>query len=51
MDGAEISAEIIAFENTLKPVLEISFDEMNGNTFPYQSISERTIRVKRSRPA
>jgi len=28
MDGAEISAEIIAFENTLKPVLEISFDDM-----------------------
>lgn len=28
MDGAEISATIIAFENTLKPVLEISFDEM-----------------------
>lgn len=30
MDGAEISAEIIAFENTLKPVLEISFDEINA---------------------
>lgn len=28
MDGAEISAEIIAFENTLKPVLEIHFDSM-----------------------
>lgn len=28
MDGASISAEIIAFENTLKPVLEISFDSM-----------------------
>lgn len=28
MDGAEISAEIIAFENTLKPVLEINFDAM-----------------------
>lgn len=28
MDGAEISAEIIAFENSLKPVLEISFDDM-----------------------
>ena len=28
MDGAEISAEIIAFENTLKPVLEIHFDYM-----------------------
>lgn len=29
MDGAEITGQIIAFENTLKPVLEISFDEMN----------------------
>lgn len=29
IDGAEISAEIVAFENTLKPVLEISFDAMN----------------------
>lgn len=29
MDGAEISAEIIAFENSLKPVLEILFDQMN----------------------
>jgi len=28
MDGAEISAEIIAWENTLKPVLEIHFDAM-----------------------
>ena len=28
MDGAEISAEIIAFENTLRPVLEIHFDYM-----------------------
>lgn len=28
MDGAEISAEIIAFENSLWPVLEISFDDM-----------------------
>lgn len=28
MDGAEINAEIIAFENTLKPVLEIHFDAM-----------------------
>lgn len=28
MDGAEICAEIIAFENTLKPVLEIHFDAM-----------------------
>lgn len=28
MDGAEISAEIVAFENTLKPVLEIHFDAM-----------------------
>lgn len=28
MDGAEITAEIIAFENTLKPVLEIHFDAM-----------------------
>lgn len=28
MDGAEISAEIIAFENTLKPILEIHFDSM-----------------------
>lgn len=28
MDGAEISAEIIAFETTLKPVLEIHFDSM-----------------------
>lgn len=28
MDGAEISAKIIAFENTLKPVLEIHFDWM-----------------------
>lgn len=28
MDGAEISAEIIAFENTLRPVLEIHFDHM-----------------------
>lgn len=26
MDGAEISAEIIAFENTLKPVLEIHLE-------------------------
>lgn len=30
-DGAEISAEIIAFENTLKPVLEIHFDAMPGD--------------------
>lgn len=29
MDGAEISAEVVAFENTLKPVLEINFDQMN----------------------
>lgn len=39
MDGAEISAEVIAFENTLKPVLEIEFEQMN----PYnedQAISE-----------
>lgn len=39
MDGAEISAQIIAFENTLKPVLEIQFEHMN----PYnedQAISE-----------
>lgn len=28
MDGAEISAEIIAWESTLKPVLEIHFDHM-----------------------
>lgn len=28
MDDAEISAEVIAFENTLKPVLEIHFDSM-----------------------
>lgn len=28
MDGAEISAEIVAFESMLKPVLEIHFDEM-----------------------
>lgn len=28
MDGAEISATIIAFENSLKPILEISFDHM-----------------------
>src|ERR1044072_5577859 len=28
MDGAEISAEIIGFESTLKPVLEIQFDSM-----------------------
>lgn len=27
-DGAEISAEIIAFESVLKPVLEIHFDAM-----------------------
>lgn len=31
MDGAEISAEIVAFENTLKPVLEIHFDSMSGD--------------------
>ena len=37
MDGAEISAEIIAFENTLKPVLEIHFEQMN----PYNE--DRTI--------
>lgn len=39
MDGAEISAEIIAFESSLKPVLEINFEQMN----PYnedQAISE-----------
>lgn len=39
MDGAEISAEVIAFENTLKPVLEIEFEQMN----PYnedQAISQ-----------
>lgn len=29
MDGATITAEIIAFENTLKPVLEIEFEQMN----------------------
>lgn len=28
MDGAEISATVIAFESTLKPILEISFDHM-----------------------
>lgn len=28
MDGADIEGEIIAFENTLKPVLEIQFNEM-----------------------
>lgn len=28
MGGAEISAKIIAFESTLKPVLEINFDSM-----------------------
>ena len=28
MDGAEISAEIVAFQSDLKPVLEISFDRM-----------------------
>lgn len=28
MDGAQISAKIIAFENMLKPVLEIHFDSM-----------------------
>lgn len=28
MDGAEISAEIVAWENSLKPVLEIHFDAM-----------------------
>lgn len=28
MDGASISAEIIAFENLLRPVLEIHFDSM-----------------------
>ena len=28
MDGAQISGKIIAFENTLKPVLEIHFNEM-----------------------
>lgn len=27
MDGTEISAEIIAWENTLKPVLEIEYSE------------------------
>lgn len=34
MDGAEISAEIIAFENTLKPVLEIHFDSMPADDMP-----------------
>lgn len=29
MDGAEISAEVIAFENSLKPILEITFDSMS----------------------
>jgi hypothetical protein len=28
MDGAQISAEVIAFESTLKPILEIHFDSM-----------------------
>lgn len=28
MDGTEISAEIVAWENSLKPVLEIHFDSM-----------------------
>lgn len=28
MDGAEISAEVVAFESSLKPVLEIHFDKM-----------------------
>lgn len=28
IDGAEIYAETVAFENTLKPVLEIDFDSM-----------------------
>lgn len=39
MDGASIGAEVIAFENTLKPILEINFEQMN----PYnedQAISE-----------
>lgn len=39
MDGAEISAEIVAFENSLKPVLEISFDDMGPYTED-QAISE-----------
>lgn len=33
MDGADISAEIIAFENTLKPVLEIHFDAMPADEY------------------
>jgi hypothetical protein len=28
IDGAKISAEVVAFESTLKPVLEIHFDSM-----------------------
>ena len=41
MDGATITAEVIAFENSLKPVLEIEFEQMN----PYnedQAISEES---------
>lgn len=33
VDGAEISAEIIAFESTLKPVLEINFDAMPADEY------------------
>jgi predicted O-linked N-acetylglucosamine transferase (SPINDLY family) len=33
MDGAEISAEIVAFENSLKPVLEINFDSMPADSY------------------
>lgn len=43
MDGAIITAEIIAFENTLKPVLEIEFEDMG----PYnedRAISENGYR-------
>jgi hypothetical protein len=41
MDGAVITAEIIAFENTLKPILEISFDSMPADEYEeYRPISE-----------
>lgn len=41
MDGAEITAEIIAFESTLKPVLEIHFDQMPGDEYDeFKPVSE-----------